>query len=159
MLKPHFPDEKLLEYFSETDGELIKSALALLPPDDENYHRPTGKQVAHILLGFHVDLTTITAALLSDPRLSNTLSAPYITQHFGTSVMTLIKDVNWLNTLNVYSIEVTHQPQQSEILRRMLLSMTHDARAVIIKLAYRVQRLHGLPKESYTRHGYGCGKC
>ncbi len=154
MLKPNFPDEKLLEYFSATDGELIKSALALLPPDDENYHRPTGKQVAHILLGFHVDLTTITAALLSDPRLSNSLSAPEIVQQFGQAVMTLIKDVNWLNNLNVYSIEVTHQPQQSEILRRMLLSMTHDARAVIIKLAYRVQRLHSLQKESYEMRHY-----
>lgn len=151
MLKPQHPDARLLEYFSATDAASIEQALALLPPDDPNYYRPTGKQVAQILLDFHVDLNTITAALLSDPRLNGKLITIDIVQRFGPAVMTLIQDVNWLNTLSVYSVEVTHQEsQQAEILRRMLLSMTHDARAVIIKLAYRVQRLHTLPREEHT---------
>lgn len=153
MLKPEHSDAKLLNYFSPSDAEVIKSALALLPPEEETYYRPTGRQVAHILLEFHIDLTTITAALLSDPRLSNDLQKHEIAEQFGETVLTLIKDVNWLNKLNVYSIAVTHQPEQSEILRRMLLSMTHDARAVIIKLAFRIQRLRGLATESYEmRH-------
>ena len=48
---------------------------------------------------------------------------------------------------------MTSQPNQAETLRRMLLSMTQDVRAVLIKLAYRIQRLRNLPKESYeVRH-------
>lgn len=153
MLKTEFSNEILLTSFSAADTKLLNRALSLLPPDNAEYYRPTGKQVAGILLEFHVDLTTILAALLSDPRLTGQLSEAQITQQFGSEVMTLVKDVNWLNTLNVYSLEMSNEPHQSEILRRMLLSMTHDARAVLIKLAYRVQRLHGLPKESYEmRH-------
>lgn len=153
MLKPQSSDELLLASFSAADSELLTQALSLLPSDNDDYYRPTGKQVACILLEFHLDLTTILAALLSDPRLTGHLSESEVTQKFGGKVATLVKDVNWLNTLNVYTLEMTHEPQQSEILRRMLLSMTHDARAVLIKLAYRVQRLHGLPKESYEmRH-------
>ncbi len=153
MLKPQFSNETLLSNFASADQALLIQALSLLPPDDLDYHRPTGKQVASILLEFHLDLATILAALLSDPRLDGQLSEKRITEQFGSEVATLVKDVNWLNNLNVYQVEITHEPQQSEILRRMLLSMTHDARAVLIKLAYRIQRLHDLPKESYEmRH-------
>lgn len=153
MHKPEFSNEILLANFTAEDTAILNQALSLLPPDNEDYYRPTGKQVACILLGFHVDLMTILAALLSDPRLNDQLSETQINEQFGAQVATLVKDVNWLNTLNVYNLEVTHEPQQSEILRRMLLSMTHDARAVLIKLAYRIQRLHDLPQESYEmRH-------
>lgn len=44
---------------------------------------------------------------------------------------------------------MTTKPNEVETLRRMLLSMTQDVRAVLIKLAYRIQRLRDLPKESY----------
>jgi GTP pyrophosphokinase len=42
---------------------------------------------------------------------------------------------------------MANQPNQTEILRRMLLAMTHDVRAVLIKLAYRIQRLRNLNQE------------
>ena len=78
---------------------------------------------------------------------------PDIKEQFGETVAALVKDVNWLNKLTVYTPEMTSQPNQAETLRRMLLSMTQDVRAVLIKLAYRVQRLRNLPKESYeVRH-------
>jgi GTP pyrophosphokinase len=143
----------ILSHFAEKDVPLLHAAFALLPQDDSSYHRPTGKQVAHILLALHVNVSTLIAALLSDPRLVGKLSEQDISHRFGSQVLTLIKDVNWLNSLTVYSLEMAQQPEQYEILRRMLLSMTHDARAVLIKLAYRVQRLRDLPRESYEiRH-------
>ncbi len=142
------PDRQILAHFTASDASLINAALELLPKDDPTYHRPSGKQIALILLGLRVNLSTLIATLLSDPRLAGKLSAQDIKQRFGHEVVTLIKDVNWLNSVNVYSLAMAEQPQQYEILRRMLLSMTHDARAVIIKLAYRVQRLRGLGRES-----------
>lgn len=138
----------LLAHFSAQDTQLLQAALAMLPPEDKGYQRPSGEQVALILLGLHVDLSTIIATLLSDPRLTTQLPESLVLKRFGREVMTLVKDVHWLNSVQVYSLAMTERPEQCETLRRMLFSMTHDARAVIIKLAYRVQRLRGLRHES-----------
>ncbi len=116
--------------------------------NDPNYFRPKGVEVAAILTDFHVDLNTLVAAILSDPRLVNLPQPLDITAQFGETVAVLVKDVNWLNTLRVYSPEMARQPNQFETLRQMLLSMTKDVRAVLIKLAYRIQRLRNLNKES-----------
>ena len=155
MQKSTDPHNQLLSGFSATDNQQIKKALEIfaLIPDNPRYHRPSGIQVAAILMDFNVDLKTILAAILSDPRLSEIKPAPNLVETFGETVATLVKDVNWLNTLTVYSPEMTSQPNQAETLRRMLLSMTQDVRAVLIKLAYRIRRLTVLPKETYeVRH-------
>ncbi|MDD5578510.1 MAG: bifunctional (p)ppGpp synthetase/guanosine-3',5'-bis(diphosphate) 3'-pyrophosphohydrolase [Methylobacter sp.] len=149
------PNKQLFSSFSVPDIEQIDRALTIvgLIPDDPLYQRPKGIDVAAILMDFNVDLKTILAAILSDPRLADLNPLPDITQQFGKTVAALVKDVNWLNKLTVYSPEVTRQPDQAETLRRMLLSMTQDVRAVLIKLAYRVQRLRNLAKEPYeVRH-------
>lgn len=144
-------NKQLFNGFSAPDNEQINRALAIIAqiPDDPHYFRPKGVEVAAILMDFNVDLKTILAAILSDPRLAHLNPSPNIKEQFGETVATLVNDVNWLNKLTVYSLEMTDQPSQAETLRRMLLSMTQDVRAVLIKLAYRIQRLKILPKESY----------
>lgn len=152
MQKNTEPNKKqLFSEFSAPDAEQINKALAItaLIPEDPHYFRPTGVQVATVLMDFNIDLDTILAAILSDPRLATLNPKPNIKEQFGKTVAALVDDVNWLNKLTVYSLEMTDQPSQTETLRRMLLSMTQDVRAVLIKLAYRVQRLKVLPKESY----------
>jgi GTP pyrophosphokinase len=148
-------NKPLFHGFSEKDSQQIQKALGIvsLIPENPRYHRPRGVDVATILTDFHVDLKTILAAILSDPRLSEIQPEPDIAEQFGDTVASLVKDVNWLNKLTVYSPEMATQPNQAEILRRMLLSVTQDVRAVLIKLAYRLRRLKVLPKESYeVRH-------
>ncbi len=155
MQKNTDPNKYLFRDFSATDNELIDRALAIIAliPDDPHYHRPKGIEVAAILRDYNVDLKTLLAAILSDPRLSQLTPQPDIKEQFGETVAALVKDVNWLNKLTVYSPEMTKKPHQAETLRRMLLSMTQDVRAVLIKLAYRIHRLRNLPKESYElRH-------
>ena len=151
MQKNTGPKKQLFNGFSVPDTEQINRALAIIAqiPDDPHYFRPKGVEVAAILMEFNVDLNTILAAILSDPRLAHLDPLPDIKQQFGPAVATLVNDVNWLNKLTVYSLEMTDQPRQTETLRRMLLSMTQDVRAVLIKLAYRVQRFKVLPRESY----------
>ncbi|MGR9044533.1 MAG: RelA/SpoT family protein [Gammaproteobacteria bacterium] len=149
------PDKSMFTGFSAPDMEQIERALAIVAqiPEDPHYHRPKGVDVAGILMDFNVDLKTILAAILSDPRLAHLKPAPDILGEFGKTVAALVKDVNWLNKLTVYSPEMANQPNQVETLRRMLLSMTQDVRAVLIKLAYRAHRLRKLPRESYEiRH-------
>jgi GTP pyrophosphokinase len=155
MQKNTDPNKHLFSDFSTTDNEQIDRALAIISriPDDPHYHRPKGCEVAAILRDYNVDLKTLLAAILSDPRLSQLTPQPDIKAQFGETVAALVKDVNWLNKLTVYSPEMTKKPNQAETLRRMLLSMTQDVRAVLIKLAYRIHRLRLLPKESYElRH-------
>ncbi len=155
MQKNTEPDKCLFNDLSAVDNEQIACALAIVAriPDDPHYHRPKGIEVAAVLKDYHVDSKTIVAAILSDPRLPQLNPQPDIKEQFGDTVASLVKDVNWLNKLTVYSPEMTKRPNEAETLRRMLLSMTQDVRAVLIKLAYRIQRLRNLPKESYElRH-------
>ncbi len=148
------PITQFLHQYSTVEKSQLQRALDIvsLIGGDEHYIRPKGVEVASILMGFQVDFTTILAAILSDPRLS-TLPPIDIKKQFGNTVANLVQDVNWLNNIRVYSPEMASQPNQSETLRRMLLSMTQDVRAVLIKLAYRIQRLRNLPRESHEiRH-------
>ena len=141
--------------FSAEENETLQRALNIIGqiPDDPHYHRPKGIEVAKILKDYNVDFKTLLAAILSDPRLLELSPHPDIKELFGETIAVLVKDVNWLNTLTVYSPEMTKKPNEVETLRRMLLSMTQDVRAVLIKLAYRIHRLRNLPKESYElRH-------
>ena len=59
----------------------------------------------------------------------------------------LVQKVNWLNTFDEYRPDEVKEPQQAELLRRMLLSVVNDVRAVLVKLAYRVQRLRLLKNQ------------
>ncbi len=139
------------DYFSANEKIEIERALEIIEkiPEDLDFDHPKSIDVAAILREYNVDLITILAAILSDPRLPQLYPPPNIKALFGDTIATLVKDVNWLNKLTVYSPQMTTKPNEVETLRRMLLSMTQDVRAVLIKLAYRIQRLRDLPKESY----------
>ncbi|WP_150046320.1 MULTISPECIES: RelA/SpoT family protein [Methylomonas] len=150
----HIPDivTRLFPDLSAPDLAQIKRALALTGQTEASAAdvnlRPRGIDVAAILSAVHIDLPTILAALLSDSQLENKLSEADIETEFDQTVAQLVKDVRWLNTVSIYKLDMAEQPDQAEILRRMLLAMTHDVRAVLIKLAYRIQRLRGLARES-----------
>lgn len=142
-----FPD------LSAADLELVSNAMSLVEQasicdtQNSNKHRPKGIDVATVLTAVHIDLASILTALLSDSRLQGRLDETAIAAQFGPVVSSLLKDVHWLNSVSIYNLDMANQPNQSEILRRMLLAMTHDVRAVLIKLAYRIQRLRGLSQE------------
>ncbi|OQW68506.1 MAG: GTP diphosphokinase [Proteobacteria bacterium ST_bin11] len=151
MTENSYPTAEMFPGFSEADSLQINQALKLvdaLASDSSNSHRPKGVDVAAILMSVHIDLETILAALLSDSRVAGKLSESAIRQQFGPVVADLVNDVSWLNKVSIYSTEMANQPNQAEILRRMLLAMTHDVRAVLVKLAFRIQRLRGLQNES-----------
>lgn len=145
--------QALFSGFSAKDREKIGDALAVvveaggqLAETGDNF-RPRGVDVAMVLTNVHLGVEVILAALLSDSRIAERISESEIRQRFGATVVGLVKDVWWLNKLSIYSPGMANQPNQSEILRRMLLAMTHDVRAVLIKLAYRIQRLRNLGAE------------
>ncbi len=136
-------------FFSESDLNLIEQArktVSQVAPSTPS-QRPKGMDVAAVLMKMNVDIDTILAAILSDPVFNDRRPDFNCSEHFGNTVAALVQDVNGLNRLKVYSKEMTDQPAQTEILRRMLLSVVKDARAVLIKLAFRIQRLRSLAGE------------
>jgi GTP pyrophosphokinase len=65
-----------------------------------------------------------------------------IEKTFGSKIVGLVKSVVKLH--HFHGGQDASSPEQVERLRRMLLSMVDDVRAVLIKLAFRVQRLRQL---------------
>jgi GTP pyrophosphokinase len=152
------PEEHLLEKlcvgFNEAESARIATALrhAIEARDKDTINRPRGIDVAYILRGLRVDAITLEAALLSDPWLREHLDEAVVEAQFGPVVLKLVRGVNWLNTFNDFSLDF-QEPEQAELLRRMLLAVVDDVRAVLIKLAYRVQRLRTIKnEEEVLRH-------
>ncbi|WP_305908842.1 bifunctional (p)ppGpp synthetase/guanosine-3',5'-bis(diphosphate) 3'-pyrophosphohydrolase [Methylomarinum sp. Ch1-1] len=148
--------DDLAERFSGPYQDLMKQALALVDEvkRPKFNRRPRGPEVALILAGFHVDAETLLAAVLSDPLFNDVRPDFDFKAHFGETVAALVKDVIGLNRLKVYSTEMADQPNQAEILRRMLFSVIKDVRAVLVKLAYRVHRLRHIAGEEYEVRRY-----
>ena len=103
---------------------------------------PNSLDVALLLSELGADETTLIATLLSSQTLLKTLDFNQLTKTYGENIVKLIQSVARLHRFHSTQDEVS--PEQVERLRRMLLSMVDDVRAVLIKLAFRVQRLRQL---------------
>jgi len=139
----------LLTSFPKKEQEqiqyLIRQLLAL--KDSEPNRRPKATDVIKILYPLHVDSHCILATLLSDSRFEEKYNADQITARYGKVVTHLVQDIHWLNHLAIYSPTTYSRPHQAETLRRMVLAMTQDIRSIMIKFAYRIQRLRNLSHE------------
>ena len=141
--------ERLGEGFSEPEKNHLKYALDLVITNQlANPCIPIGIDVAVILKKLNVDAETITATLLTGLNLSENLNLEDITKQFGRNISVLVENANRLITFNDYSQDILDHPRQAEILRRMLLAMANDVRAVVIKLAYRIHRLRKMSVEN-----------
>jgi len=131
------------------DLEQLKQAASYvfkaINPDDL---RPSALDIALTLKHLGVDAETLVAALLSDLRLRTVLDNYTIDQQFNSTIANLVKHVNWLNTFKECSEELAYKPAEAESLHQMLLATVDDVRAVLIKLAFRLQRLRMLENES-----------
>jgi GTP pyrophosphokinase len=103
---------------------------------------PSSLDVALLLSELGSDETTLIVTLLSSTRLMQNADANEMERIFGTEIMSLVHSVMQLHEFRGERDEAS--PEQAERLRRMLLSMVDDVRAVLIKLAFRVQRLRQL---------------
>lgn len=103
---------------------------------------PDSLDVALLLSKLGSDETTLIVGLLSTSQLMGSPEAADLESIFGKKIISMVKNVCQLHAFQAHDIEET--PDQAERLRRMLLSMVDDVRVVLIKLAYRVQRLRQL---------------
>ena len=103
---------------------------------------PNSLDVGLLLSELGTDETTLIVALLSSTKLIQSVDIDDLEKIFGHEIIQLVKSVVQLHEFHGESDDAS--PEQVERLRRMLLSMVEDVRAVLIKLAFRVQRLRQL---------------
>ena len=102
---------------------------------------PSSLDVAILLSTLSADETTTIVCLLSDIRLRNDDFYQVIQREFGAEILQRVKSIDRLHGFKANNMD-SHE--QAERLRRMLLTMVDDVRVMLIKLAYRVQRLREL---------------
>src|SRR6202051_3709984 len=97
-------------------------------------------EVAHILADMRLDAITLTAALLHDVIEDTEFPVSRIEERFGAEVAHLVEGVTKIGRLNMMAPEA----RQAESVRKMLLSMVHDVRVVLVKLADRLHNMRTL---------------
>ncbi|MEZ5536611.1 MAG: bifunctional (p)ppGpp synthetase/guanosine-3',5'-bis(diphosphate) 3'-pyrophosphohydrolase [Thiolinea sp.] len=139
--------ERLWVSGDPADRERLEPTIrTLLDPvqNDDNSLHPNSLDVAETLCSIQVDQTTITAALLSDPYFTQTLELNEISAEYGQPVAKLCENMRKLHFFRECTgtnLEALSEKQQAEQVRRMLLAMVRDVRAVLIKLSWHLQYL------------------
>ncbi len=123
-----------------SDPKLLRACQLIWDLPASQDELPNGLEVALILSELSVDSTTLLVTLLGDFRLNHAEFTESISKDYGEEVYHLVKKVRWLHDFHIENMS-DNSPEQIERLRRMLLSMVDDVRVMLIKLAYRVQRL------------------
>ena len=150
--------EQLLTRFSHentTEQEFVWLKLSIeqaLLVKDDNPTRPNSVEIAIALETIQVDEVTLISALMSSPLLEDSWSEERLKTEFNDKIAALVLSVRWLNNFkgctDKKNLEAV-KPEQAERVRRMILSIVEDVRAVLIKLAYRLKRLRYLPQDSF----------
>lgn len=102
---------------------------------------PSSLDVAILLSELSADETTTIVCLLSDSRLRTDNFYNVMKNEFGEDILHMVQGIE---KLHGFKAAKTDSHEQVERLRRMLLAMVDDVRVVLIKLAFRVQRLREL---------------
>jgi GTP diphosphokinase / guanosine-3',5'-bis(diphosphate) 3'-diphosphatase len=103
--------------------------------------------VARILAELGLDPEAIQAALLHDIPEDTDFSLADIEERFGPEVGRLVDGVTKLSKFGARS----HEEQQAENIRKMLLAMAQDLRVVLIKLADRLHNMRTIDALSHDK--------
>jgi len=111
---------------------------------DLKTYYPDALHVAAQLKHMRADVPIIVSALLGTDVASKEYSIDFIREHYGQDIAQLTEGIRWLNELDIK--DAFGSKDRAETLRRMVLSMVEDVRVVLVKLAYRTQRLYDFVK-------------
>ncbi len=147
----------ILEQHPAADLEPVGRAFDLAVTAHEGQKRVTGEPFvthpiasAQILAELGIDTVAIQAGLLHDVPEDTEYGLTDVEERFGAEVAQLVDGVTKLSKFSTHS----HEQQQAENIRKMLLAMAQDIRVVLIKLADRLHNmrtLYGLPSEKQQR--------
>ena len=135
------------EYMNETHIKFIEKAIYFATYAHKEQIRKSGEayivhpiQVAGILAELKLDPDTIATGFLHDVVEDTGFSIDDIEYEFGKDVAFLVEGVTKLGKIKYKS----HEEQQAENHRKMLLAMANDLRVIMVKLADRLHNLRTL---------------
>jgi guanosine-3',5'-bis(diphosphate) 3'-pyrophosphohydrolase len=147
----------IAEHHPTADLAAVDAAFDLAVDAHASQRRATGELYvthpiasAQIVAELGIDPIAVQAALLHDVPEDTEYSLTDIEERFGAEVAQLVDGVTKLSRFSTHS----HEQQQAENIRKMLLAMAQDIRVVLIKLADRLHNmrtLYGLPSEKQQR--------
>jgi GTP pyrophosphokinase len=112
---------------------------------DQETRYPDPMHVAAQLKHMRADMPIIVSALFGSDAATRNYSIDFIREQYGQEIAQLTRGVRWLNELEIS--DAFGSGDHAETLRRMVLSMVEDIRVVLVKLAFRTQRLYQLAKD------------
>jgi len=149
LLDPEYKklQEKVHTYCTKKDEKLLGEAYQFGMNAHVNQRRHSGEpyflhciNVALILADLKLDSTTIIAGLLHDVVEDTGVTTEELEEQFGKEISLLVDGVTKIGSLKFESKEA----RQAETFRKMLLSMAHDIRVIIIKFADRLHNMRTL---------------
>ncbi len=149
--------DSIAQHHPTADLKAVDGAFDLAVEAHASQRRATGEiyvthpiASAQILAELGIDPIAVQAALLHDVPEDTEYSLTDIEERFGGEVAQLVDGVTKLSRFSTHS----HEQQQAENIRKMLLAMAQDIRVVLIKLADRLHNmrtLYGLPSDKQQR--------
>ncbi|MCE2571429.1 GTP diphosphokinase [Motilimonas eburnea] len=102
-----------------------------------------GVEMVEILITMNMDVSTLKAALLFPSFEHKFKDVTWVSEHFGKVAARLVQGVTDMEAIRTLQNKGHAKPSDMQIdnLRRMLLAMVEDVRAVVIKLAERICHL------------------
>ena len=97
-------------------------------------------EMVEILAGLNLDTDSLVAAFLSSLCEYQLIDLLYIEDNFSNNVLVLVQSVSKMDAIRTLQQNQTSQVASNQIdnIRKMLLAMVEDVRAVVIKLAERL---------------------
>jgi GTP pyrophosphokinase len=134
-------------HYPQLDLEPVERAFDMAVVAHEGQRRASGEPFvlhpiacAFILAELGLDPASIQAALLHDVPEDTEYSLGDVEERFGSEVAHLVDGVTKLSKFSTHS----HEQQQAENIRKMLLAMAEDIRVVLVKLADRLHNMRTL---------------
>jgi guanosine-3',5'-bis(diphosphate) 3'-pyrophosphohydrolase len=139
--------EKMSRYLPGADFSPIEKAYVFSAKVHQGQVRLSGEtylthplEVAAVLAEMKMDIATVASGLLHDTVEDTYATLDEIRETFGTEIATLVDGLTKISKMTL----ATHEEQQAENFRKMLLAMAKDIRIVLIKLADRLHNMRTL---------------
>ena len=135
------------EYLEEKDLDFLERAFNYANEAHKGPCRKSGEpyithpiEVAIILTDLHMDVETLTAAILHDTVEDTDATFEEVAKVFNESVAQLVEGVTKITRIEVETLT----DQQAQTIRKMLVAMNKDIRVIVIKLADRLHNMRTL---------------
>ena len=139
--------EEVQKHHPDLDTGLIEKAYIFSAKAHEGQLRLSGEpylshplEVAYLLAKMGLGPVTVSSGLLHDTVEDSAASLDDLEEYFGEEVADVVNGVTKIGQL----VFGDRQTQQAEYIRKMILSMSHDIRVLLVKLADRVHNMRTL---------------